>query len=149
MATHSSIFAWKIPWTEEPGRLQSMRSQRVGHDRTTSLSFFLFSELALWCYWECQRSNAYTDGGTKADGLLQAPSKATEIMYSINVHILLKLFVKNSKLGVLPLSLYTDWMLLSSVDSEAKEPWFSSPSVLNHSCFPVWFMVQYLAGQHG
>ena len=32
MATYSSIFAWKIPWTEEPGRLQSMGSQRVGHD---------------------------------------------------------------------------------------------------------------------
>ena len=32
MATHSSIHAWKIPWTEEPGRLQSMGLQRVGHD---------------------------------------------------------------------------------------------------------------------
>ena len=32
MAIHSSTIAWKIPWTEEPGRLQSMRSQRVGHD---------------------------------------------------------------------------------------------------------------------
>ena len=32
MASHSSIFAWIIPWTEEPGRLQSMGSQRVGHD---------------------------------------------------------------------------------------------------------------------
>ena len=32
MATHSSTLAWKIPWTEEPGRLNSMRSQRVGHD---------------------------------------------------------------------------------------------------------------------
>ena len=32
METHSSIFAWKIPWTEDPGRLQSMGSQRVGHD---------------------------------------------------------------------------------------------------------------------
>jgi len=32
MATHSSILAWKIPWMEEPGRLPSMRSQRVGHD---------------------------------------------------------------------------------------------------------------------
>ena len=31
MATHSSILAWKIPWMEEPGRLQSMGSQRVGH----------------------------------------------------------------------------------------------------------------------
>ena len=32
MATHSSILAWEIPWTEEPGRLQFMRLQRVGHD---------------------------------------------------------------------------------------------------------------------
>ena len=32
MATHSSILAWRIPWTEEPVRLQSMGSQRVGHD---------------------------------------------------------------------------------------------------------------------
>ena len=32
MAPHSSILAWKIPWTEEPGRLQAMGSQRVGHD---------------------------------------------------------------------------------------------------------------------
>ena len=32
MATHSGILAWRIPWTEEPGRLQSMGSLRVGHD---------------------------------------------------------------------------------------------------------------------
>ena len=32
MATHSSTIAWKIPWMEEPGRLQSVGSQRVGHD---------------------------------------------------------------------------------------------------------------------
>ena len=32
MKTHSSILAWRIPWTEEPGGLQSMGSQRVGHD---------------------------------------------------------------------------------------------------------------------
>ena len=38
MATHSSTFAWKIPWTEECGRLQSMGSQRVGHDWAISLS---------------------------------------------------------------------------------------------------------------
>ena len=38
MATHSRILAWKIPWTEEPGRLQSMGSQRVGHDWVISLS---------------------------------------------------------------------------------------------------------------
>ena len=32
MATHSSILAWRVPWTEEPDRLQSMELQRVGHD---------------------------------------------------------------------------------------------------------------------
>ena len=43
MATHSSTLAWKIPWTEEPGGLQSMGSLRVRHDRVTSLSVFTFS----------------------------------------------------------------------------------------------------------
>ena len=47
MATHSSILAWKIPWTEEPGRLQSMGSQRVGHDWATSLSLFSSSVTAI------------------------------------------------------------------------------------------------------
>ena len=42
MAPHSSPLAWKIPWTEEPGRLQSMGSLRVGHDWATSLSLFTF-----------------------------------------------------------------------------------------------------------
>ena len=42
MATHSRTLAWKIPWTEKPGRLQSMGSLRVGHDWATSLSFFTF-----------------------------------------------------------------------------------------------------------
>ena len=39
MATHASILAWEIPWTEDPGRLQSMGSQRVRHTWATSLSF--------------------------------------------------------------------------------------------------------------
>ena len=50
MAIHSSIIAWKIPWTEEPGKLQSIGSQGVGHDWATSLFFqgasvFLISQL--------------------------------------------------------------------------------------------------------
>ena len=39
MATHSSTLTWKIPWMEEPGRLQSKGSQRVGHDRATSFQY--------------------------------------------------------------------------------------------------------------
>ena len=47
MATCSSTLAWKIPWTEEPGGLQSMGSQRARHDRATKLSLFLSS-----IFWE-------------------------------------------------------------------------------------------------
>ena len=39
MAAHSSVLAWKIPWTEEPGRLQSMGLQRLGYDWATSLTY--------------------------------------------------------------------------------------------------------------
>ena len=39
MATHSSILAWEIPWTEEPGGLQSVVSQRVGHNLVTEHTF--------------------------------------------------------------------------------------------------------------
>ena len=42
MAPHSSTLAWKIPWTEEPGRLQSMGSRRVVHDFSISLPLFTF-----------------------------------------------------------------------------------------------------------
>ena len=42
MAPHSSTLAWKIPWTDEPGRLQSMGLLRVGHDSVTSISLFTF-----------------------------------------------------------------------------------------------------------
>ena len=41
MATHSSILAWRIPWTEEPGELQSTGMQRVGHDSGTNTFIYL------------------------------------------------------------------------------------------------------------
>ena len=47
MASHSSTLAWKIPWMEEPGRLQSLGSQRVGHDLATSLSLWSLT-LCVW-----------------------------------------------------------------------------------------------------
>ena len=45
MATHSSILAWEISWTEEPGSLRSMGSQRAGHDWTTNIFIFTFKLL--------------------------------------------------------------------------------------------------------
>ena len=47
IATHSSTLAWKIPWTEESGRLQSMGSQRVGHNLATSLHGFSNSHVQM------------------------------------------------------------------------------------------------------
>ena len=41
MSTHSSVITWRIPWTEEPGRLQSIGSQRVGHDQVTKHTYSL------------------------------------------------------------------------------------------------------------
>ena len=49
MATHSSILAWKIPWTVEPGRLQSMGLRRVGHNRAASLTHSLTHRYV--AYW--------------------------------------------------------------------------------------------------
>ena len=45
MATHSSILAWRVPWTEEPGGLQPMGSQRLGHDRATNTHAIAFLTL--------------------------------------------------------------------------------------------------------
>ena len=57
MAIHSSTLAWKIPWTEEPDRLQSMGSQRVGHDCATSLS------LSFHFFFMVQPSHPYMTTG--------------------------------------------------------------------------------------
>ena len=53
MATHSSILAWRIPWTEEPGRLQSMGSQRFGRDRATNTFTFLSCKLGRMRFIKC------------------------------------------------------------------------------------------------
>ena len=53
-AIHSSTIAWKIPWTEEPGSLQSMGSQRVGHDWATSLSLYNHKVFDLGHSWMVQ-----------------------------------------------------------------------------------------------
>ena len=65
MAPHSSRLAWKIPWTMEAGRLQSMRSLRVGHDWTTSLSLFTFMHWRRkWQPIQCSCLENPRDGGS-------------------------------------------------------------------------------------
>ena len=51
MATHSSILAWRIPWTEEPGGLQSMGSQRVRHDWATNIILYRPLSLFTFLHW--------------------------------------------------------------------------------------------------
>ena len=66
MATHSSTLGWKIPWMEEPGRLQSMGSGRVRHDWATSLSLFTFM------HWrrKCQPTPVFLPGESQGWGSL-------------------------------------------------------------------------------
>ena len=66
LASHSSTLAWKIPWAEEPGRLQSMGSLTVGHDWATSLSFLTFMH---WRRkWQPTRVLAWRIPGTGEPG---------------------------------------------------------------------------------
>ena len=60
MATHSSTLAWRILWTEEPGRLQSMGSKRVGHDWVTNTYTFLTYFKSMPCYWVSTQN--YSEG---------------------------------------------------------------------------------------
>ena len=62
MATHSSFIAWRIPWTEEPGRLQSTGSQRVGHDWATSPSPYLTISTILYQGSPCNVITYLTPG---------------------------------------------------------------------------------------
>ena len=74
MAAHSSMLAWKIPWTDEPGRLQSTGSQRIGHDWATNS--FVFSFLL----------------GRKAMTNLDSILKSRDITLSTKVHIVKTIF---------------------------------------------------------
>ena len=76
MATHSSILAWRIPWTEEPGRLQSTGLQKVGHDWMTSLYFFtschgtagsfsMWTKSFFFSQWRCSLISLKTVSGLK------------------------------------------------------------------------------------
>ena len=53
MATHSSILAWRIPWTEEPGGLQSIWSQKAGHDLVTNTHIIIERYLRTICKIYC------------------------------------------------------------------------------------------------
>ena len=89
MATHSSTHAWKIPWAEEPGRLKSMGSLRVRHDRATSLSLFTLM------HWrrKWQPTPVFLPGESQGQGSLvgcrlqgRTESDTTEVTYQQQQH---------------------------------------------------------------
>ena len=73
MATHSSILAWRIPWTEEPGGLQFMGLQRVGHYGVTDTftSFFYLSK-PLLCLFPCSPGEPVITGSVGLRGIWQS-----------------------------------------------------------------------------
>ena len=82
MATHSSTLAWKIPWTEEPDRLQSMVSQRVRNDWATSLSFFLWYDFPLVIYSTDSGATTAESGSGTRWVLLTIPDLAGDVRLS-------------------------------------------------------------------
>ena len=98
MAPHSNTLAWKIPWTEEPGGLQSMTSLRVGHDWVTSLSLFTFM------HWrgKWQPTPVFLPGESQGRGCLmgchlwgRTESDTTEVTQQQQQQKLSKLVVPN------------------------------------------------------
>ena len=90
MATHSSILAWIIPWTEDPGGLQSMGSQRVGHNWVTNA--FTFSLLPLKAGWERE----------EARGAIPSPARACRHIHSLKLQAWGEIKTKGSKIWINP-----------------------------------------------
>ena len=88
MAPHSSTLAWKIPWTEEPGRLQSMGSLRVGHDWATSLSLSCIGE-GNGNHLQCSCLENPRDGGALVScvyGVAQSRTQLKRLSSSSRIH---------------------------------------------------------------
>ena len=87
MAPHSSTLAWKIPWTEEPHRLQSMGLRRVRHDWATSLSLFTFMHWRRkWQPLQCSCLENPRDGVAQSQTWLKwLSSSSSRSLYSIHL----------------------------------------------------------------
>ena len=82
MATHSSILAWRIPWTEEPGGLQSIRSQRVAHDWSDLAGTHMQSSNSNQLWKPKDSAEALHEGWGTAEGGIRQYSKLLRIYYS-------------------------------------------------------------------
>ena len=91
MAPYSNTLAWKIPWMEEPGRLQSVGSQRVGHDWAMSLSLFTFIGEGNGNPLQCSCLESPRDGGAwwaAIYGVAQSRTRLTRLSSSSSITVL-------------------------------------------------------------
>ena len=109
MAPHSSTLAWKIPWTEEPGRLQSTGSQRVGHDWATSLHFTSLEVLKMMKLLSQKNPCSFHEYIFFLSWLFISPFLHPPLHSSIQVHNIL---------GVMVVCSY--WLTCTHIDSSAE-----------------------------
>ena len=135
IATHSSILAWKIPWMENPGSLQSMGSQRIGHDWVTSLS-----SLFIWPIGSSSLRGIILD--TERDAMTCTPGRVVqsadqELSWGCQsvspgfLHAGLSLWLCVVPQGILDDFKEVFWVL--NVDSWI--PWFLALEVKQHHVF--------------
>ena len=148
MAPHSSTLAWKIPWTEEPGRLQSMGPLRVRHDWATSLSLFTFM------HWrrKWQPTPVFLPGESPGWGILvgcrlwgrteldmtEVTQQQQRVIWAIRVftldgitvvNVMSKLPSENSLKEIKPVNPKRNqpWIFTGRTDAEAEAPVFWRP----------------------
>ena len=120
MAPHSSTLAWKIPQMEEPGRWQSMGSQRVGHNWATSLSLFSFMHWRrTWQPLQCSCLENPRDGGAwwaAVYGVSQSWTRLKRLSISISINSSTSniAFSETNGLGSFPLLYTKKWASLKA-----------------------------------
>ena len=140
MAPHSSILAWRMPWMEEPGRLQSMGLWRVRHDSATSLSLFTFMHWRMkwqptpaflpgesqgwrsmmgFCLWGCRVRHDWSDAAAAA-AVEAHCNNSTERYFLLPKGGALPCFSH-----IVPSNMY-HWQLFTSVHSDLAHHFFSA-----------------------
>ena len=138
MATHSSTLAWKIPWTKEPGRLQSMGSQRIRHDWVTSLHFTTASEKGL-PQWLSGKESACSAGDTGDADLIPGSERERRKWQSSPV------FLPKKSHGQRSLVSYSPWSHKESDVTEHTAQHTASENRVKHSLTYHPFMPLFLS----
>ena len=135
-ATHCSILAWKIPWMEEPGRLQSMVSQRVGHDWATSLHHICVWAASLLAWWHMLhqlRLLSSSQGQTPSSD----PSHISDLFV---LSFLFFLLIKKIKIDW-SIYIWLHWVFIAGCGLSPVAMSGSHPSLRCTDCFLWWLLL--------